>query len=101
MEGAGLASMRIERAEAPAWIWEKMEAWKGTEEVRLAWVGMEKRGTQSSLRALRRGEGDGLTMPGLCSSLLARTFQPFILKPQEVGRKQACHFKEGLKGSGI
>lgn len=85
VEGAGLASTRMERAAAPAWIWERTEAWKGVENAGFAWVGMEKLGSQSSLRTSRREEDDALTMPGLCSFLLARAPQPFILEPQEVG----------------
>lgn len=52
MEGAGLASIRMERARAPSWIWEKPEAWKGMEEARLAWVVMEKLGTQSFTKGI-------------------------------------------------
>lgn len=73
---------------------------------------MEKLGSQSSLRASRREEGDVLTMPGLCSSLLARASQSFILEPQEVGRgltkpatsrrgwmEVAFNFRQGLLGT--
>lgn len=76
----------MEKAGDPSWIWERMQAWKGMEEAELAWAGMEKLASQSSLRASRREEGDALTMPGLCSSLPARASQSFILEPQEVGR---------------
>lgn len=63
-----------------------MEVWKEMEEAGLAWVGMEKLGSQSSLRASRREEGDALTMPGLYSSLPTRVSQSFILEAPEVGR---------------
>lgn len=60
------------------------------EEARLSWVGMEKLGPQSSLRASRREEGDDLTTADLYSVLLPEPLSPLSSSPRKwAGRKPA------------